>query len=49
VREVWTVANELGALAAMDAVWLPSTGSPDGIPADYKPWGHAEGEHLHHH
>src|SRR3954470_18621818 len=48
VREIWAVANELGALAAVGAVRLPSNGAPpDGIPSDYRPWEHAESEHLH--
>ncbi|MGY1616063.1 ester cyclase [Geodermatophilus sp. SYSU D00691] len=49
IREVWTVANELGALAAVDAVWLPGGHQSNGVPADYKPWEHAESEGLHHH
>jgi hypothetical protein len=40
VREIWTVANELGALAAVDAVWLPAGGVPGGGSPDYKPWEH---------
>lgn len=49
VREVWTVANELGALAAVDAVWLASSSGLAAVQPDYKPWEHAEGEPLHHH
>lgn len=41
IREMWTVANELGALAAVDAVWLPSAGPPAGDGSGYKPWEHA--------
>ena len=41
VREIWTVANELGALAAVDAVWLQVEGTTnDGGDPDYKPWEH---------
>jgi hypothetical protein len=40
VREIWTVANELGALAAVDAVWLPAGAAPNGGGPDYKPWEH---------
>ncbi|WP_448624196.1 ester cyclase [Geodermatophilus sp. URMC 64] len=49
VREIWTVANELGALAAVDAVWLSSQAPPDGGDTFYKPWEHEESEHLHGH
>jgi hypothetical protein len=48
VREIWTVANELGALAAVGAVWLPTQSPAAGDGADYKPWEHEESEHLHH-
>jgi hypothetical protein len=40
VREIWTVANELGALAAVDAVWLPAGDVQNGGGPDYKPWEH---------
>ena len=40
VREIWTVANELGALAAVDAVWLPAGAREIGGSPDYKPWEH---------
>jgi len=40
IREIWTVANELGALVAADAVWLSAGEVADGGNPDYKPWEH---------
>lgn len=41
VREIWTVANELGALVAVDAVRLRTGGTTSGAgDQDYKPWEH---------
>ncbi|MPQ96547.1 hypothetical protein GB931_01135 [Modestobacter sp. I12A-02628] len=46
VREVWSAADELGALYAVDGVRVPSQ-PPLVVPADHRPWEHAESEGLH--